>query len=89
VVEEKPEVRKVGGVFYTPTFIVSAIVRETLGRLVVSAELPTFPQSWQLCRPGGRTPVRVAAEQTPNVKTMLQRQIDATDRHAEGGRSGV
>ncbi|NUN96551.1 MAG: N-6 DNA methylase, partial [Candidatus Omnitrophica bacterium] len=30
-VEEKPEVRKAGGVFYTPTYIVDYIVKHTLG----------------------------------------------------------
>ncbi len=34
LVEEKPEVRKAGGVFYTPTYIVDYIVRQTVGRLV-------------------------------------------------------
>lgn len=34
VVEEKPEVRKAGGVYYTPTYIVDYIVRETVGKLV-------------------------------------------------------
>ena len=33
-VEEKPEVRKAGGVYYTPTYIVDYIVRQTLGKLV-------------------------------------------------------
>ncbi|MDI9546803.1 MAG: Eco57I restriction-modification methylase domain-containing protein, partial [Chloroflexota bacterium] len=33
-VEEKPEVRKAGGVFYTPTYIVDYIVRQTAGKLV-------------------------------------------------------
>ena len=33
-VEEKPEVRKAGGVYYTPTFIVSTIVINTLGKLL-------------------------------------------------------
>ena len=33
-VEDKPEVRKAGGVFYTPTFIVSYIVANTLGKLL-------------------------------------------------------
>ena len=33
-VEEKPEVRIAGGVFYTPTFIVDYIVKETVGRLL-------------------------------------------------------
>ena len=33
-VEEKPEVRKAGGVFYTPTYIVEYIVKNTVGNLV-------------------------------------------------------
>jgi hypothetical protein len=33
-VEEKPEVRKAGGVYYTPTFIVDYIVKNTVGRLL-------------------------------------------------------
>jgi len=33
-VEEKPEVRKAGGVYYTPTYIVDYIVRHTVGELV-------------------------------------------------------
>ena len=34
VVDDKPEVKKAGGVYYTPTYIVDYIVRETVGRLV-------------------------------------------------------
>jgi len=33
-VEDKPEVKKAGGVYYTPTFIVDYIVRQTVGPLV-------------------------------------------------------
>lgn len=33
-VEEKPEVRKAGGVYYTPTYIVDYIVSHTVGELV-------------------------------------------------------
>ena len=33
-VEEKPEVKKAGGVFYTPTYIVKYIVSQTVGTLV-------------------------------------------------------
>ena len=33
-VEEKPEVRKAGGVYYTPTYIVEYIVKNTLGELL-------------------------------------------------------
>jgi hypothetical protein len=34
VVEEKPEVKKAGGVYYTPAYVVDYIVRQTVGRLV-------------------------------------------------------
>lgn len=33
-VEEKPEVKKSGGVFYTPTYIVDYIVNNTVGKLI-------------------------------------------------------
>ncbi|MEX2425336.1 MAG: DNA methyltransferase, partial [Thermomicrobiaceae bacterium] len=33
-VEEKPEVRKAGGVYYTPTYIVDDIVEHTVGKLL-------------------------------------------------------
>lgn len=39
VVEEKPEVRKAGGVYYTPTYIVQYLVRETIGKLVEGKSL--------------------------------------------------
>lgn len=34
VVDDKPEVKKAGGVYYTPTYIVDYIVRQTVGKLV-------------------------------------------------------
>ena len=33
-VEEKPEVRKAGGVYYTPEYIVNYIVRNTVGKII-------------------------------------------------------
>jgi len=33
-IEEKPEVRKAGGVYYTPTYIVDYIVEQTVGKLL-------------------------------------------------------
>ena len=33
-IEEKPEVKKAGGVYYTPSYIVKYIVRQTVGKLV-------------------------------------------------------
>lgn len=37
-VEDKPEVKKAGGVFYTPTYIVDYIVRQTIGSLIKDIE---------------------------------------------------
>src|SRR6266704_2336340 len=37
VVEEKPEVKKAGGVYYTPTYIVEYIVQQTVGKLLEEA----------------------------------------------------
>lgn len=34
IIEEKPEVRKAGGVYYTPQYIVDYIVKNTVGKLV-------------------------------------------------------
>jgi len=34
IVEYKPEVRKAGGVYYTPTYVVEYIVKQTVGKLV-------------------------------------------------------
>jgi hypothetical protein len=34
VVDDKPEVKKAGGVYYTPTYIVDYIVRQTVGKLI-------------------------------------------------------
>ncbi len=33
-IEEKPEVKKAGGIFYTPSFIVNYIVKNTVGKLL-------------------------------------------------------
>ncbi len=36
IIETKPEVRKAGGVFYTPEYIVNYIVTNTVGKLIVN-----------------------------------------------------
>ncbi|MBM3130897.1 MAG: restriction endonuclease subunit R [Chloroflexi bacterium] len=33
-IEEKPEVKKAGGVFYTPTYIVEYVVKQTVGKMI-------------------------------------------------------
>jgi len=40
VVEEKPEVRKAGGVYYTPKYIVDYIVENTVGKLLADCKTP-------------------------------------------------
>ncbi len=42
IVEEKPEVRKAGGVYYTPTYIVDYIVKNTVGHLVGAGFKPAL-----------------------------------------------
>ncbi|GIL16003.1 MAG: adenine methyltransferase [Chloroflexota bacterium] len=39
-IEEKPEVRKAGGVFYTPQYIVNYIVAQTVGKLLAECKTP-------------------------------------------------
>ena len=41
-VEEKPEVKKAGGVYYTPTYIVAYIVKQTVGKLLEEKALSGF-----------------------------------------------
>jgi hypothetical protein len=49
-VEEKPEVRKAGGVYYTPRYIVDYIVENTVGRLLcdscIESEDAVKPSLW-------------------------------------------
>lgn len=49
-VEEKPEVKKAGGVFYTPAYIVDYIVRQTLGPAVASKS-PTELKGFRVLDP--------------------------------------
>ncbi len=60
VVEEKPEVRKAGGVYYTPTYIVDYIVEHTVGKLVegkTPQEVGGFTKAWK--RSAKLRPLRV------------------------------
>ena len=50
VVEDKPEVKKAGGVFYTPTYIVEYIVKNTVGKLL-DGKNPKTVQSLRILDP--------------------------------------
>jgi len=39
-IEDKPEVRKAGGVYYTPQYIVEYIVKQTVGKLLADCQTP-------------------------------------------------
>lgn len=53
-VAEKPEVRKAGGVYYTPAYIVGDIVRQTVGKLIAGRSPAQLAG-----RRNGRQPLRV------------------------------
>ncbi|MGA2489376.1 MAG: Eco57I restriction-modification methylase domain-containing protein, partial [Anaerolineales bacterium] len=62
-VEEKPEVRKAGGVYYTPTYIVDYIVRNTVGKLLDPSPGPS---------PDGRTPSGEGSKMTPKEAARIK-----------------
>ncbi|GHT10806.1 adenine methyltransferase [Bacteroidia bacterium] len=49
-IEEKPEVRKAGGVYYTPQYIVEYIVKNTVGKLVEN-KTPQEVSQLKICDP--------------------------------------
>ncbi len=49
-IEEKPEVRKAGGVYYTPQYIVDYIVKNTVGKLVEN-KTPEDVAKLKICDP--------------------------------------
>ncbi len=44
VIEDKPEVKKAGGVYYTPTYIVDYIVKNTVGKLLTPPQSSPLPK---------------------------------------------
>jgi type I restriction-modification system DNA methylase subunit len=49
-VEEKPEVRKAGGVYYTPQYVVDYIVKNTVGKLI-DGKTPKQIEKIKICDP--------------------------------------
>lgn len=49
-IEEKPEVRKAGGVYYTPKYVVDYIVENTVGRLIEGRN-PKQVEALRVCDP--------------------------------------
>jgi Alw26I/Eco31I/Esp3I family type II restriction m6 adenine DNA methyltransferase len=49
-IEEKPEVRKAGGVYYTPQYVVDYIVKNTVGKLI-DGKTPKQIEKIKICDP--------------------------------------
>jgi predicted type IV restriction endonuclease len=49
-IEEKPEVRKAGGVYYTPKYVVDYIVKNTVGKLI-EGKTPKQIEKIKICDP--------------------------------------
>jgi hypothetical protein len=63
-VEEKPEVKKAGGVFYTPAYIVDYIVKQTVGKWIedhVGADPRVSPSAGKRVGPGKHTSLPLPA----------------------------
>jgi len=81
VVEEKPEVKKAGGVYYTPAYIVDYIVKNTVGRLLeCHCEEPALQatrQSQKFLAPStaGGSPKKPALSTAEGSKSLTPKQI--------------
>ena len=74
-VEDKPEVKKAGGVYYTPSYIVDYIVKNTVGRLLGDPVIPSaVEESIQTChsRESGNPQAgrRLTPRQVSNIKIL-------------------
>jgi type I restriction-modification system DNA methylase subunit len=81
-VEEKPEVKKAGGVYYTPSYIVDYIVKNTVGRLlndcsvIPSAAEESIPNCHS--RESGNPPRHCESAKggRGNLKPLIPKQIE-------------
>lgn len=62
VIEEKPEVKKAGGVYYTPTYIVDYIVKNTLGKKLEEIEAKI--------KPGNDASIKKALKEASELKVL-------------------
>jgi len=69
-VEDKSEVKKAGGVYYTPSYIVDYIVKNTVGRLLGDVVIPSAAEeSIKTCR------CEEAEGRRSNLKSLTPRQV--------------
>ena len=87
VVEDKPEVKKAGGVYYTPTYIVDYIVRQTVGKLL-EGKTPSKQAASAICASSIR-PAAPARSSSARTSILLDWHLarylaDGPEKHGKG-----
>jgi len=84
VVEDKPEVKKAGGVFYTPAYIVQYIVQHTVGKLLEGKSTKQAAGITVLDPACGSGSFLIGAYQHLLDWYLKQYLEDGADKHAKG-----
>lgn len=85
VIDEKPEVRKSGGVYYTPTNVVNYIVDQTVGQLLKDAGTPKRAASIRILDPAcGSGSFLIAAYEKLLTWHRDWYLMDGAEKHARG-----
>jgi len=88
-VEDKPEVKKAGGVYYTPTYIVDYIVKHTVGKLLES-KTPTKAATIKILDPAcGSGSFLLGAYQTLLDWHLKWYSENDPEKHAKGRKPRV
>jgi len=88
-VEEKPEVRKAGGVYYTPTYIVDYIVKNTVGKLL-EGKTPREAAELKIVDPAcGSGSFLLGAYQTLLNWHTSYYNDNEPEKHAKGGSPAI
>jgi hypothetical protein len=83
-IEEKPEVRKAGGVYYTPQYIVEYIVKNTVGK-IIEGKTPKQIEKIRIVDPAcGSGSFLLAAYQT-----LLNFHLDYYEKHPKESGQGL
>jgi hypothetical protein len=77
-VEEKPEVKKAGGVYYTPTYIVDYIVKQTVGKMI-EGKSPEEIQSLRVLDPACGAPRSIVWQYSKGRKEV-PKSVESTVR---------
>lgn len=89
VVEDKPEVKKAGGVFYTPTYIVDYIVQNTVGKLL-EGKTPRRAESLRILDPAcGSGSFLLGAYQYLLDWHLRQYVADGPEKHTKAKRPAL